>query len=159
MSKLNITEEEVIVLCSEAGREMNYCDQKFEYDKEITVTQQCKSRIDKVLTRRSASSPPSSSGTRTRSPTPGRSWKRRSARAGWGCPRKSRRSAGSQGLPDATKEYISRKDAITMYNLVKVMEEMLARAPKKLTPEFQYCLFVRLVKLVNIFLAGLNRSK
>ena len=63
MSKLNITE----VLCSEAGREMNYCDQKFEYDKEITVTQQCKSRIYKVITRRSASSPPSSSGMRTRS--------------------------------------------------------------------------------------------
>ena len=73
MSKLIITAEEVIVLCSEVGREMNYCDQKFEYDKEITVTQQCKSRIDKVLTRRSASSLPSSSGTRTRSPTPGRS--------------------------------------------------------------------------------------
>ena len=50
MSKLNITEEEVMVLYSEAGREMNYCDQKFEYDKEITVTQQCKSRINKVLT-------------------------------------------------------------------------------------------------------------
>ena len=43
MSKLNIL--------SEAGREMNYCDQKFEYDKEITVTQQ---------------PPPSSSGMRTR---------------------------------------------------------------------------------------------
>ena len=44
MSKLNITE----VLYSEAGREMNYCDQKFEYDKEITVTQQCKSRISAI---------------------------------------------------------------------------------------------------------------
>ena len=46
MSKLNITEEEVTVLYSEAGKEMNYCDQKFTYDKEITVTQQCKSRIN-----------------------------------------------------------------------------------------------------------------
>ena len=39
------------------------------------------------------------------------------------------------GLPDATKEYVSRKevlDAINMYNLVKVKEEMIARAPKKL---------------------------
>ena len=55
--------------------------------------------------------------------------------AGWGCRPRSRRSAGRQGLPDATKEYVSRKevmDAITMYNLVKVKEEMLARAPKKL---------------------------
>ena len=50
MSKLNITEEEVTVLYSEAGREMNYCDQKFQYDKEIVVTQQCKSKINKVLT-------------------------------------------------------------------------------------------------------------
>ena len=50
MSKLNITEEEVTVLYSEAGREMNYCDQKFTYDKEITVTQQCKNRINSVLT-------------------------------------------------------------------------------------------------------------
>ena len=39
------------------------------------------------------------------------------------------------GLPDATKKYVARKevlDAITHYNLVKVKEEMLARAPKKL---------------------------
>ena len=50
MSKLNITEEEVRVLYSEAGREMNYCDQKFQYDKEIVVTQQCKSKIINVLT-------------------------------------------------------------------------------------------------------------
>ena len=50
MSKLNITEEEVTVLYSESGREMNYCDQKFTYDKEITVTQQCKNRINSVLT-------------------------------------------------------------------------------------------------------------
>ena len=50
MSKLNITDEEVRVLYSEAGREMNYCDQKFQYDKEIVVTQQCKSKINKVLT-------------------------------------------------------------------------------------------------------------
>jgi hypothetical protein len=39
------------------------------------------------------------------------------------------------GLPDATKEFVSRKevlDAITMHNLVKVKEEMLEKAPKKL---------------------------
>ena len=39
------------------------------------------------------------------------------------------------GLPDATMEYIPRKevlDAITTYNLMKVKEEMLDRAPKKL---------------------------
>ena len=38
------------VLYSEADREMSYCEQKFKYDKEITVTQQCKSRINSVLT-------------------------------------------------------------------------------------------------------------
>ena len=37
-----------MVLYSEAGREMNYFEQKFEYNKEITVTHQCKRRIDKV---------------------------------------------------------------------------------------------------------------
>ena len=39
------------------------------------------------------------------------------------------------GLPDATKNFVSRKevlDAITMHNLVKVKEEMLEKAPKKL---------------------------
>ena len=46
ISKSNITDEEVRVLYSE----MNYCDQKFQYDKEIVVTQQCKSKINKVLT-------------------------------------------------------------------------------------------------------------
>ena len=50
MSKLNITEGEVTVLYSEADMEMNCCKQKFKYDKEITVTQQCKSRIKSVLT-------------------------------------------------------------------------------------------------------------
>ena len=50
MSKLNITEEEVTVLYSEAGREMNYRDQQFKYDKEIPVTQEYKSRINSVLT-------------------------------------------------------------------------------------------------------------
>ena len=50
MSKLNINEEEVTFLYSEAGREMNYCDQQFKYDKEIPVTQEYKSRINSVLT-------------------------------------------------------------------------------------------------------------
>ena len=48
MSKFNITKEEGRVLNSEAGMEMNYCDQKFQYDKGIAVTQQCKSKINKV---------------------------------------------------------------------------------------------------------------
>ena len=50
MSKLNITEEEVTILYSEASREMNYRDQQFKYDKEIPVTQEYKSRINSVLT-------------------------------------------------------------------------------------------------------------
>ena len=50
MSKLNITDEEVRVLYSEAGREMNYCDQVFKYDKDIPVTQHYKDRISSVLT-------------------------------------------------------------------------------------------------------------
>ena len=49
MAKLNITKEQVNILYSEADREMIYCDQQFKYDKEIQVTQQCRSRIDRVL--------------------------------------------------------------------------------------------------------------
>ena len=38
------------ILYSEAGREMNYRDQQFKYDKEIPVTREYKSRINSVLT-------------------------------------------------------------------------------------------------------------
>ena len=50
MAKLNITKEQVNTLYSEAGSEMNYCDQVFTYDKEILVTQQYRERINSVLT-------------------------------------------------------------------------------------------------------------
>ena len=50
MATLNITKEQVNILYNEAGSEMNYCDQVFTYDKEISVTQQYKDRINSVLT-------------------------------------------------------------------------------------------------------------
>ena len=50
MEKLNISSEQVNTLYSEAGSEMNYCDQVFTYDKEISVTQQYRDRINSVLT-------------------------------------------------------------------------------------------------------------
>ena len=50
MAKLNITQEQVNTLYNEAGREMNYRDQVFKYDKEIPVTNQSKSRMNSVLT-------------------------------------------------------------------------------------------------------------
>ena len=50
MAKLNITQEQVNTLNNEAGREMNYRDQVFKYDKEIPVTNQSKSRMNSVLT-------------------------------------------------------------------------------------------------------------
>ena len=50
MAKLNISKEQVNTLYSEAGSEMNYCDQVFTYDKEISVTQQYRDRINSVLT-------------------------------------------------------------------------------------------------------------
>ena len=50
MSRLNITEEEVMLLYSDADREINYWDQILKYNKEIPVTQQYKSQFNKVLT-------------------------------------------------------------------------------------------------------------
>ena len=50
MATLNITKEQVNILYSEAGRELNYCDQVFKYDKNIPVTQQYKDRIASELT-------------------------------------------------------------------------------------------------------------
>ena len=50
MSRLNITEEELMLLYSDADREMNYWDQILKYNKEIPVTQQYKSQFNKVLT-------------------------------------------------------------------------------------------------------------
>ena len=50
MSRLNITEEVVMLLYSDADRKMNNWDQILKYNKEIPVTQQYKSQFNKVLT-------------------------------------------------------------------------------------------------------------
>ena len=50
MLRLNITEEELMLLYSDADRKMNNWDQILKYNKEIPVTQQHKSQFNKVLT-------------------------------------------------------------------------------------------------------------